>query len=54
MALLSIQERVKRLQRIDDIKTEIDYYTKAKKINPKFAPFYNGKITELEDELKFI
>ena len=51
---LTIQEIVKRQQRIDDIKTEILYYTMAKKSSPKFTPFYNGKIMILEDELKFI
>ena len=51
---LTIKERAKRQQRIDDIKTEIDYYTMAKKSAPKFTPFYDVKITELEDELAVI
>jgi hypothetical protein len=51
---LTTQERAARLDKIDKIKTEIDYYTEAKKSSPRFTPFYNGKIMILEDELKFI
>jgi hypothetical protein len=54
MALLTIKERAARLDKIDKIKTEISHYTEAVKSKPKFAPYYNGKIMILEDELKFI
>jgi hypothetical protein len=51
---MDLKEKIARQQRIEDIKTEISYYTLAVKTAPKFALYYNGKIMILEDELKFI
>jgi hypothetical protein len=51
---MDLKEKLARQQRIDKIKTEISHYTEGVKSKPKFAPYYNGKIMILEDELKFI